>query len=132
MAAFDFDYEGLRTAGTFPVASATKAALKGKPQDIIGKVVTITGNHEVGYGSDKAVPLGVVTQVEPYAAGSEQLVVTVNWGQTFTNIPCTTGDKAGNYLLCDGKGGLKKVADTTVTNCKALAVTEQLADIKID
>ncbi len=141
MAAYDFGYDDLRSSGTFKVASATKTAIKSDPRQIVGKVVTITGNYEVGYGSDGKTPLGVVTQFEPEVSGSEDLVVTVTWGQTFENIPCTSGDAAGDYLLCDGKGGLKKISAALpaaagsavpVSNCKALGVAGTLATIKID
>lgn len=132
MAAFGFEYDGLVSSGTFKLASATKNKIKLDPKQIEGKVVTITGNYEVGYGSDTNVPLGVVTRVEPVVSGSEDLVVTVCWGRTFTNIPCASGAAAGNYLLCDGNGSLKKVASTGTSNCKALAVESELATIKID
>ncbi len=131
MAAYDFGYNGLRNSGTFKLASATKSKIASNPNQIVGKVVTITGNYEVGYGSDTNVPLGVVEQIEPEYSGSDNFVVTVAWGQTFEGITCTSGDKAGDYLLCDGNGALKK-ASTTVSNCKALGVAGTVATIKID
>lgn len=130
--AYEFGYDGLRNAGTFKLDTTTANKIKADPKQIIGKVVTLVGNYEVGYGADKAVPLGVVESVEPYVSGSTTMVVTVAWGQTFEDVPCTSGDTFGKYLFCDGNGGLKKAAGAEVSNCKALGVSGTLATIKID
>lgn len=115
-----FSYEGLVDSGTFKLASATVTKIKADPKQAIGKVVTITGNEEVGYGADAAEPFGVVTQVEPYSTNSSTMVVTVEWGKTFEGIACAGSEAAGKALACDGKGGLKESA--TYTGCKALSV----------
>lgn len=84
-------------------------------KDILGKVVTVTANEEVGYGTEGNSVLGVVTAIEETrntelgfdglreagtfkvadatvtALGGDPLtkkyVATVAWGRTFTNIP---------------------------------------------
>lgn len=116
----EYIYEGLRDSGTFVLSSATKGVIESDPKQVIGKVVTITGNGEVGYGADTDEPFGVVTQVEKDASYGENFVVCVTWGQTFEGIPCAGSENAGEFLACDGSGGLKTSVDHTC--CKALAV----------
>lgn len=99
-------YEGIRNGATFKVASATKTALGANPADIVGKVVTLTGNYEVGYGSSGDRPLGFVEQVEKENTNSDTLVVSVVWNQSREDIPCAGSETAGAYLACDGTGGL--------------------------
>lgn len=99
-------YEGIRNGATFKVAAATKTALGTNPADIVGKVVTLTGNYEVGYGSSGDRPLGFVEQVEKESTNSDTLVVSVVWNQSREDIPCAGSETAGAYLACDGTGGL--------------------------
>lgn len=121
-----YSYEGLRESGTFKLASATKTALSGNYRNVIGKAVTITGNCEVGYGSTGDAVLGIVEAVEPEKSGSGDYVVTVSWGKTFEDIACAGTESAGDFLVCNGQGGLKAAATEDgepVTNCVALAVS---------
>ena len=118
--AIEYGYEGLRTAGTFKVDSTTKSAIQSDPKQIIGKVVTIVGNCQVGYGADGDEPLGVVTQVEKESTNSDDFCVSVAWAQTFEGIKCVGTETAGDFLACDGTGGLKQSVDHTC--CKALGV----------
>lgn len=99
-------YEGIRNGATFKVAAATKTALGNNPADIVGKVVTLTGNYEVGYGSSGDRPLGFVEQVEKENTNSNTLVVSVVWNQSREDIACSGSETAGAYLACDGTGGL--------------------------
>lgn len=99
-------YEGIRNGATFKVAAATKTALGANHADIVGKVVTLTGNYEVGYGSSGDRPLGFVEQVEKESTNSDTLVVSVVWNQSREDIPCAGSETAGAYLACDGTGGL--------------------------
>lgn len=99
-------YEGIRNGATYKVATATKTALGSNVKDIVGKVVTITGNYEVGYGSSGDRPLGFVEQVEKESVNSDTLVVSVVWNQAREDIPCAGSETAGAYLACDGSGGL--------------------------
>lgn len=115
-----YSWAGLRDGGTFKVDSTTKGTISTKPTDIIGKVVTITGNGEAGYGSADAAPLGVVEMIEKESTNSADYVISVVWGRTFEGIKCVGSETAGKYLACDGTGGVKE--STTATNCKALSV----------
>lgn len=106
MAVYPLIYEGIRNGATFKVANATKTALNGKYSDIVGKVVTITGDKEVGYGSSGDRPLGFVEQVEKYSTNDDTLVVSVVWNQSREDIACAGSETPGAYLACDGTGGL--------------------------
>lgn len=82
--------------------------------DIIGKVVTVTANEEVGYGAEGNSVLGVVTNIYPAGTAGTELgfdglkeagtfklaaatattlgltgdyLVTVTWGRTFVEVP---------------------------------------------
>lgn len=111
-----FCYEGIRNGATFKVAETTKTVIKDKPTDIVGKVVTMTGNKEVGYGSAGDIPLGFVEQVEKESTNSETLVVSVVWNQAREDIPCAGSESVPTFVACDGKGGLQ--ATTTATSAK--------------
>lgn len=106
MSAEFFCFEGIRNGATYKVATATKTALGNNIKDIVGKVVTITGNYEVGYGSAGDRPLGFVEQVEKESVNSDTLVVSVVWNQAQEDVPCAGSETAGAYLACDGSGGL--------------------------
>lgn len=99
-------YEGIRNNATFYVATATVTALAGKPSDLVGKVVTLTGDKEVGYGSSGDNPLGFVVQIEKENNGSDKFVVSVEWNVAREGITCTGAETVGAYLACDGTGGL--------------------------
>lgn len=128
---YELSFNGLRNSGTFKVASATKTAIQSDPKQIIGKVVTITGNQEVGYGSADDEPFGVVEQVEYVSTNDDDYLVAVAWGQTFEDIKCAGTENAGEFLACDGTGGVKTSVEHT--NCVALDVDQSatLCAIKI-
>ena len=128
---YELSFNGLRNSGTFKVASATKSTIQSDPKQIIGKVVTITGNQEVGYGSADDEPFGVVEQVEFVSTNDDDYVVTVAWGQTFEDIKCAGTENAGEFLACNGTGGVKTSVEHT--NCVALDVDQSatLCAIKI-
>lgn len=128
---YELSFNGLRNSGTFKVASATKTAIQSDPKQIIGKVVTITGNQEVGYGSAGDEPFGVVEQVEYVSTNDDDYLVAVAWGQTFEDIKCAGTENAGGFLACDGTGGVKTSVEHT--NCVALDVDQSatLCAIKI-
>ena len=117
---YELSFNGLRNSGTFKVASATKSAIQSDPKQIIGKVVTVTGNQEVGYGSADDEPFGVVEQVEYVSTNDDDYLVAVAWGQTFEDFPCAGTENAGEFLACDGTGGVKTSVEHT--NCVALDV----------
>lgn len=102
-----YSYEGLRGSGTFKVAAATKTAIAADPKQLVGKVVALTGNYEVGYGTAGSKIQGVVQTVEKESTNSDTLVVTVQWACTFENIPCSGSETAGTYLAVDGQGGVQ-------------------------
>ena len=128
---YELSFNGLRNSGTFYVATATKSTIQSDPKQIIGKVVTITGNGEVGYGSADDEPFGVVEQVEYVSTNDNDFVVTVAWGQTFEDIVCAGTENAGEFLACNGTGGVKTSVEHT--NCVALDVDQSatLCAIKI-
>lgn len=99
-------YGDIKNGATFKVASATVTALAGKPSDLVGKVVTLTGNKEVGYGSSGDNPLGFVVQVEKETGNSDALVASVVWNEAREDIVCAGTETVGAYLACDGTGGL--------------------------
>lgn len=109
-------YEGIRNGATYKVAEATKTAIKGNVRDIVNKVVTVTGNKEVGYGSAGDEPLGFVEQVEKENGNSEDLVVSVVWNQAREDIPCAGSETVPSFVACDGKGGLQ--ASNSATSAK--------------
>ena len=128
---YELSFNGLRNSGTFKVASATKTAIQSDPKQIIGKVVTITGNQEVGYGAADDEPFGVVEQVEYVSTNDDDYLVAVAWGQTFEDIKCAGTENAGEFLACNGTGGVKTSVEHT--NCVALDVDQSatLCAIKI-
>ena len=109
-------YEGIRNGATYKVADATKTALGANVKDIVNKVVTVTGNKEVGYGSAGDEPLGFVEQVEKENVNSEELVVSVVWNQAREDIPCAGSETVPTFVACDGKGGLQ--ASNSATSAK--------------
>lgn len=102
-----YSYEGLMTSGTFKVAPATATAVAADPKQLCGKVVTMTGNYEVGYGTAGAKILGVVETVEKESTNSNTLVVAVKWTGTFEDIACAGSETAGTPLAVDGQGGVQ-------------------------
>lgn len=115
-----FSYEGLVGGGTFMLDDTTKGTISADPKQIIGKVVTVTGDGEVGYGSADDEILGVVTQVEYVSTNDDNFVVTVEWGKTFEGIPCQGTESAGEFLAGNGDGTVKTSVEHT--GCKALLV----------
>lgn len=115
-----YSYEELKNGGTFKVDSSTMSTIGKNYTALCGKVVTLTGNYEVGYGSDGNNPLGFVEQVEFEANDPSVLVCSVVWNTSREDITCDSGDAAGDWLACDGSGGLKK--SETATSAKAWGV----------
>ncbi len=111
-----YSYEGIRNGATFKLSEDTKNVIKDKPSDIVGKVVTMTGNKEVGYGSAGDQPLGFVEQVEKENTTSEAFVVSVVWNQSREDIPCAGSESVPTFVACDGNGGLQ--ASTSPTSAK--------------
>lgn len=106
-------YEGIRNGATYKVDATTKGKIQDNPGDIIGKVVTLTGNKEVGYGSAGNEPLGFVEQVEKENTTSETLVVSVVWNQAREEIPCAGSESVPSFMACDGNGGLQAASSAT-------------------
>lgn len=121
-------YDGLRDGGTFKLATATKTTIQANPGQLVGQVVALTGNGEVGYKAD-AAPLGFVEQVEKESTNSEDYVVSVVWHVIHEDVPAS-GVTAGDWLQCDGSGGVTK--SETATNAKAIAFDSDKAVVKID
>ncbi len=110
--------------------------------DIVGKIVVLTGSGEVGYGSAGKPILGYVSKIEekgydlPMYDGLQQggtftvdsatktvlgitegdYVATVEWGKTFVDVPTnTTAPANGDYLVSDGSGNVKTTTSITAT-----------------
>lgn len=113
-------YEGIRNGATFKLSDDTKTALNGKYSDLVGKVVALTDNYEVGYGSAGDAPIGFVEQVEKENTNSDTLVVSVVFNQAREEIACAGSESAGEYLACDGKGGVQ--TSSTATSAVAYGV----------
>lgn len=118
--AYELSFSGVRNSGTFYLNDTTKSTIESDPKQIIGKVVAITGDSEVGYGSADDEPFGVVEQIEYISTNDHDFVVTVSWGQCFEDIPCAGTENAGEFLACDGNGGVKNSVEHT--NCVAINV----------
>lgn len=91
-----FTLNGIKDGGTFQVAKGTV-----KANEVVGlaggKIVKTAGT----------APLGFVEQVE---IGDETNdVISVIWHRAY-EIP-GTGLTAGDYVACDGKGGVQKATD---------------------
>ena len=127
--------------------------------DIIGKVVAITANEEIGYGTDGDAIIGVVTKIEPVGTGAielgfdglresgtfkvssatktalavtEDCLATVEWGKTFVDVPTNaTAPAVGDYVSVDGAGKIKTIA--TATNAVVISVdsSTKIAIIKV-
>lgn len=102
-----YGYHGLKDGGTFRLDTTTTTTIKADPKQIEGKAVTLTGNYEVGYGSDGDTIFGIVEKVENEQGRSETLCVSVLWQSTFEDIPSTGSETAGTPLVVDGNGGVK-------------------------
>lgn len=123
-----YSFEGLRDGGTFVVDDTTKSTIQDDPKQIIGKVVTVTGNGEAGYGSSGDAPLGFVEMVEKENVNSENLVVSVVWHQVREDIPAS-GVTAGDWVQCDGSGGVAKSSEPT--GARALAFDTDKAVVQM-
>lgn len=129
---YDLSFVGLKDNGTFKVDATTKSAIQADPEQIIGKVVTIVGNGEAGYGSADDAPLGVVQMVEKFSTNSDDYVISVAWHKIFGDVKCVGSENAGDFMACDGSGGLK--VSETYTGCKAISVDSSSTTcvVKID
>ena len=124
-------FEGLRNGGTFLLDETTKAAIAQDPTQIEGKIVALTDNFTVGYGSANDVPLGFVEKVEQDKSGSSNWVVSVVWNQSREDIPCAGSETAGSYLACDGSGGVSASTTSTSARCWGVDATEKVATVYI-
>lgn len=112
---------GTEKAFTAKLDTATMTAIAADPKKIVGKVVAITGNETVGYGTAGDTIAGVVEpSVELISTNNKNLVVCVRRFRMFEDIPCVGTEVAGDFLAVDGAGGVKK--STTFTNAQAWSV----------
>lgn len=124
-------YEGIRNGATYILDDATKTALGTNPMQIVGKVVTLTGNYTVGYGTSGATPLGFVEMVEKETSNNDTLVVSVVFNQSREGIDCAGSEAAGNYAACNGTGGIVKSTTATNTRIWGVDTTSKTATIYI-
>lgn len=124
-------YEGIRNGATYLVDATTKTALGTNPMQIVGKVVTLTGNYTVGYGSSGDAPLGFVEMIEKESTNSDTLVVSVVFNQSREGIDCAGSEAAGNYAACNGTGGIVKSTTATNTRIWGVNATSKTATIYI-
>lgn len=101
-----YGFDGLKNGGTFRLDTTTATTIKEDPSQIEGKVVTLTGNYTVGYGTSGDTILGVVEKVENEYGNSAQLCVSVLWQRTFEGIACAGSETYGQPLAVDGSGGV--------------------------
>lgn len=126
-----YSYEGLRDGGTFKVASATVTAIQDDPNQIVGKVVAVTGDGEVGYGSPGDAPLGFVEVIEKEVTNSEDYVVSVLWHQVKEDVPCAGSETAGDWLACDGNGGVQTSSECTGVRLLSVNTEDKLAIVQM-
>lgn len=124
-------FNGLVNSGTFLLDSTTKSAIQSDPKQIENKVVALTDDFTVGYGSANDSPLGFVEKVEPYKSGDEQWVVSVFWNKSIEGVKCTGSEEAGKYLACDGSGGVITSSTATSARCWGVDDTDNTATVYI-
>lgn len=100
-------YKGIKNGATFLLDSTTTTTIKDDLSVIVGKVVAITGNYTVGYGSAGDTPLGFVEQIEKESSNSDNYVVSVTFNHSEEDIACVGSETAGSTVFCDGSGGVK-------------------------
>lgn len=94
---------------------ATKQMFEGELRELMGKAVTITGDICTGIGKDGDFPIGFVRHIGYESSSSDNLVLRVATHTTGTME--VSGDvKAGDYVVCDGTGRLRK--SDTYSNAK--------------
>lgn len=92
-----------------------------KLNDFAGCVVAVTGDKEVGFGSDGDYIEGFISKIGLATVNDNDLyTVTVNFNQTMEKIPYSGSVAAGNWLVCDGTGKVKTSAN--YSGVKALSV----------
>jgi hypothetical protein len=74
----------------------------------IGKAVTLTGNYEVGPGSDGDILLGKLIDLSLTDIDSASRVATVQIGGVMTLPATTTTPELGNQVIVDGDGSVKQ------------------------
>lgn len=126
-----YSYEGIRNGATFLVDDTTKTAIAADPMQIVGKVVTLTSNYTVGYGSSGDAPLGFVEMVEKETGNNNALVVSVVFNQSREGVTCAGSEAAGNYAACDGTGGIVKSTTATNTRIWGVNATSKTATVYI-
>lgn len=119
-------YEGLEKAFTFKVDSTTSTAVSADPKQLVGKVVAMTDDYTVGYGTSGDPIIGVVETVEVTSTNNKALLVAVRRFRMFEEITCAGTETAGDFLTVDGSGGVAKAAVSTTkvapTNAIAIGV----------
>lgn len=126
-----YSYEGIRNGGTFLLDDTTKTEIAADPMQIVGKVVTLTSNYTVGYGSSGDAPLGFVEMVEKETGNNNALVVSVVFNQSREGVTCAGSEAAGNYAACDGTGGIVKSTTATNTRIWGVNATSKTATVYI-
>ncbi len=74
----------------------------------IGKAMTLTGNYEVGPGSDGNMLLGKLIQLSLTDADNGKRVATVQIGGICTLPAAATIPSVGNRVVVNGSGGVKQ------------------------
>ena len=119
----NLNFVGLKDGGTFRVGATMKAAIASDLAKGVGKVVTLTGDGEVDYGTEGKFVFGVVDMVEKEDSNGDNLVATVLWNRTFDGIKGEGAETAGDPLVVDGKGGVKKATEVTDTALTAFVIS---------
>ena len=76
--------------------------------DDIGKAVTLTGDYEVGPGSDGDILIGKLIALSLTDAENGKRVATVQIGGTCTLSAAATVPSVGDRVVVDGSGAVKQ------------------------
>jgi hypothetical protein len=79
----------------------------------IGKAVTLTGNYEVGPGSDGDILLGKLIDLSLTDADGTNRVATVQIGGVMTLPSSATTPALGNQVVVDGDGSVRQAPALT-------------------
>lgn len=103
-------FRRLKNSGTFYLSypEYKKLVLSQDLDLLVNKVVTITGNGEVGLGKSGNPILGVISKCEFESENPLKILATVEFKGIFSNIIAKKDIVAGDFIAVDGNGGIVK------------------------
>jgi len=95
--------------------------------DDIGKVVTITGDYEVGIGATGSFPLGKLIYLE------KDGTCTVELGNRVLNLPGVPGSlpDEGDFVYCNGSGYVIEAPSAIVNSRKVIGVDASTCTVTV-